>query len=69
MKYFHELSIGAQKAVLKSNMTFGEFKKRYKQPPWCNYPDALDPLGCWSLTTPRITKEEDCVNCDLRGAK
>lgn len=25
----------------------------YRQPEWCDYPDALSLLGCWSLTDVR----------------
>ena len=69
-KYFHELSTEERKKIHDSGHTFGWLKKHYKQPAWCNYPDALDPLGCWSLLVfdewnGRVKSKDDCLNCEL----
>lgn len=49
MRFWHELGDKEFKIVLKK-MTYGEVKRKYKQPDWCHYPEALMPLfGCWSL--------------------
>ena len=36
------------------------------QPIWCNYPDAVDVLGCWSLVGKSRKKisREYCKSCD-----
>ena len=67
-KYWHNLSIGAQKALQHSHMTYGEFMMQYSQPDWCKYPIALGGgMGCWSLTIPgRIRHPEDCHSCELK---
>ena len=68
VKYWHELPPGAQRALQHSNMTYGEFVERYKQPDWCKYPMALfGAMGCWSLIIPgRIRGPEYCRNCELK---
>lgn len=34
-------------------------------PDWCDYPYPTTPdLGCWSLLDGRITKPQDCNDCD-----
>lgn len=36
-----------------------------KQPDWCCYPDAEEPLfGCWSLRAGYVTSKEYCKKCD-----
>ena len=70
MKYFHELSeIEIIELKLKKGYNFGNLNNDYKQPDWCEYPDALID-GCWTLLAPikydqanRITKEF-CSTCD-----
>jgi len=56
------------KKLLDSGNTWGWFKKNYQQPTWCGYPEAIDPLGCWSLIIfndrGRIRRKTQCVNCD-----
>lgn len=69
-KHFHELTDDEYKVILDSDMTLRELAEKYPRPPWCNYPDALAPLGCWSLTSRRIKGEGDCLGCDeYKGCK
>lgn len=74
-KFWHELTDTEMLALLKAGgMTWGEAQKKYPQPPWCDYPEAVcGVMGCWSLMgiggkNPlghRIRKREDCKGCDL----
>lgn len=69
--YWHELSQKRIEKIIKDGITVKECLKQYKQPDWCNYPDALAGImGCWSLTSnekdglrTKISKEF-CKNCD-----
>ena len=45
-------------------MTWGDLNEIYKQPDWCNYPDALDPMGCWGLVYRHCRDENYCKDCD-----
>jgi len=67
-KYWHELPLGAQRALQHSHMKYGKFLKTYRQPDWCEYPEALaGGMGCWSLTIPgRIRRPEDCRKCEVK---
>ena len=50
-KYWHKLKQEELDRILKSGITVKEALEKYKQPDWCNYPDALAGMtGCWSLT-------------------
>lgn len=50
MKYFHELSQEEVDKLVENETTVGFVLKNFKQPDWCNYPDALSmSMGCWSL--------------------
>lgn len=62
--FFHEIPNKEYKSIL--NLTWGEINKKYKQPAWCKYPDAISPLGCWSLTSAVARKQiskEYCKTC------
>jgi len=49
-----------------SGMTIGQFMKKFKQPDWCDYPDALQGIfGCWSLYYRYIHNIGNCENCNL----
>lgn len=56
--------------ALKRRWSWKKFERYYKQPPWCNYPDALRfGMGCWSLVgygseTNKWHKDK-CPNCEL----
>lgn len=63
--YFHELTDEQWGKVKDSGMTWNEGAKRFKPPAWCAYPDAVDPLGCWSLIGRMVTGEDYCKSCDL----
>jgi hypothetical protein len=44
------------------------FLKKYRQPSWCNYPEAMTGMmGCWSLmfTETKDKRKEKCFTCDL----
>jgi len=50
MRYFHTLADSTIRCLIAKKITWGEVQKRYKQPDWCGYPDALEgAMGCWSL--------------------
>ncbi len=70
-KYWHELPQDEIDQILKSGITVGECVKKYKQPDWCAYPDALaGMMGCWSLTSDESgglrteISEKYCKTCD-----
>ena len=67
MKYWHELTKGELDKLFKSNITWSEVRKKYKQPDWCKLPEALDALGCWSLIGKdiKISKPRCKKNCDM----
>ena len=64
MKYFHELT---KKEFLKlvGKITWEELAKLHPQPPWCQYPNAIEGfMGCWSLMKFMVKNEEYCKKCD-----
>lgn len=64
--YYHELTEDQRVEIHKQKITIGEFIKNYKQPDWCEYPEALGMyMGCWSLcfTTGEISRGY-CARCD-----
>jgi len=67
-KYWHELSDEEyQREVVDGNLTVKETMKKYEQPDWCNYSDALEGVfGCWSLMGKRRKKisRDSCKTCD-----
>jgi hypothetical protein len=72
IKYFHELTRPEYRKFCKGNphMTYAEIEKRYPQPPWCNYPEAvMGVMGCWSLTSFMVKGREYCVTCDCLKKK
>ena len=74
--YWHELPQEEVDKILASKITIGELLEKYKQPDWCNYPDALDGnMGCWSLMDnhkggirSRISKDY-CKDCECFNDK
>lgn len=49
-KYFHELTQDEIDTLIADEKTVGYIIANYKQPDWCNYPEALSmSMGCWSL--------------------
>ena len=65
---FHRISTKRFKEFEKEGRTWGWLMKKYRQPDWCTYYEALGGIGgCWSLTLQgkkRIRKKADCGNCD-----
>ena len=48
--YFHELPQSEVDVLIEKKRNVGYILRNYKQPDWCNYPDALSMgMGCWSL--------------------
>ncbi len=66
IKYFHEISDVEWDALKKTGMFWKQCAEEYAQPVWCNYPNAVDPMGCWSLIYRGIKQKKDCGNCELR---
>ena len=49
-RYFHELEQTEIDTLIADKKTVGYIMENYKQPDWCNYPEALSmTMGCWSL--------------------
>jgi len=49
-RYFHELEQTEIDTLIADKKTVGYILENYKQPDWCNYPNALKgQMGCWSL--------------------
>ena len=66
--YFHELKEAEFEYILDlfPYLTCREFAGLFSQPEWCEYPDAVSPLGCWSLTGFMVTGEEYCKGCECK---
>lgn len=65
--FWHEVPKDEQEKIVKdSGMTMEQFMAKYKQPDWCEYPEALaGQMGCWSLILSRsIHCKADCGDCD-----
>lgn len=74
MFYWHKIPKRLQDAVywlvdrLFSKLKADTFRRIFKQPDWCGYPDAIDGFGCWSLVkSGQIKSRKDCAECDLNG--
>lgn len=67
-KYFHEAEQSEIDELLKIGGTIESILKKYRQPDWCSYPNALEGLmGCWSLVDLELrTKisEDFCKDCE-----
>ena len=70
-RYFHELEQTEIDTLISDKKTVGYIMKNYKQPEWCNCPEALSMImGCWSLCDlskdglrTKISKDF-CKDCD-----
>lgn len=63
--YFHEMSRQEIYALRRGTKLDREFVDTFKQPEWCNYPDALDSiLGCWRLNSFGVRCKSSCENCE-----
>ena len=65
--FWHRVSKIEQTRILGSRMRLGTFMRRFRQPRWCRYPEALAAMmGCWSLMIPgKIGSVQDCLNCSM----
>ena len=69
--YFHEISQEEVDKLISDKRNVGYIMENYKQPDWCNYPEALSmTMGCWSLCDlkkdglrTKISKDF-CKGCD-----
>lgn len=70
-RYFHELDQSEIDTIISEKKTTGYIIENFKQPDWCNYPEALSmDFGCWSLCD--LTKDgartkiskEFCKSCE-----
>lgn len=71
-RYWHEVPPAEREQLIKeSKMTVGKLLERFKQPDWCEYPEALaGQMGCWSLVTSRnVNGIKDCGDCEYIKAK
>ena len=66
IRYFHQLKEEEFNYLLDlcPDMKCRELAELYPQPTWCGYPEAISPLGCWSLTGFLVTGEDYCKGCD-----
>jgi hypothetical protein len=63
---FHRITKKQWQALVAVNATWGDVKEQFRQPSWCEYPDALDgSMGCWSLVGRMVKNRKYCQNCDL----
>lgn len=70
LPFFHEMPDSEWESMLSAAATWGDVQKKYRQPSWCDYPEALDgAMGCWSLVGRMVTGEDYCKNCDLYKPK
>jgi len=69
----HNIPFARQKKLrqmaIKRRWTWRKFGKKYPQPKWCQYPDAVTSgmMGCWSLlygARDDLFKRK-CDTCDL----
>lgn len=65
LKFFHNISDTQWQFMKLRGDRWIEVAKEYSQPTWCAYPDAVDPMGCWSLIGRMVTGEHYCKGCDL----
>lgn len=67
-RYWHKLKDSTVKGIFDKETTIGEVLKRYKQPDWCTYPNALQGLlGCGSLLSVNLRhkiSEDYCKGCE-----
>lgn len=64
-KPFHELTKTKFAEICKEKITWEECSRRYPQPSWCAYPEAIcGIMGCWSLMDFMVTGRDYCKKCD-----
>jgi hypothetical protein len=54
--YWHQLPDSVVDHLFDiGGITWGDIVENYSQPPWCQYPQALNgALGCWSLVDTKL---------------
>jgi len=67
--FWHELRDSTIKRLIKNKVTWGEIIRRYRQPVWCGYLQALNGMfGCWALIDLRGLRhkisQEYCSRCE-----
>lgn len=62
-KYFHHLT-KAEFEKLPKDMKWSAVAEKYPQPKWCEHPDAVSALGCWSLLSFYVTGKKYCSGCE-----
>ena len=63
-RFFHEISREEFEVYKKNGWTWEDINKNFVQPTWCNMAFPLEPMGCWSLISFRVTSKEVCKNCE-----
>ncbi len=64
-RLFHLIPEADYKGMEAAGATWMDVKRKYRQPSWCDYPDALGGgAGCWSLIGRKVTGKNYCRNCD-----
>lgn len=64
-KSFHELTDIERAEIAANGMTWKQAAEEHPQPEWCDYPDAVSPLGCWSLISGMVTGRDYCKDCEF----
>ncbi len=65
-KFWHELSEEQIQQIIKERHPFGWIMENYKQPAWCNHPNAIaaGAFGCEKLMNkPDSISSTSCINC------
>ena len=73
-EYFHEMPWDVAEELRNTpGITIGEFMTMYKQPAWCECPDALagGKMVCLGLWYGYVSKQgyKYCENCDLNNKR
>jgi hypothetical protein len=67
--FWHRLPDWKIQKMIKEGVSNGFVVENYRQPTWCNYPEALNGvMGCWSLTDifglRKMISKKFCSECD-----
>lgn len=66
MPLFHEVSGDEFHKLVDGGWTWRDIEENYRQPDWCQYPDALQGvMGCLSLVNLRIKSVRQCAACEF----
>lgn len=61
---FHEIGDDDWRAMCDAGVTWRDIADCFQRPSWCRLHEALDPMGCWSLTGRHVHSEADCKPCE-----